>query len=1048
MTIMHRVLKFRWGAILILSCCWFLGRSATAQSATNDMFSSAKILPASGEISVSNLGATAEPGEPSPLQSSPHATLWYEFRAPTNGIYSVALSISKAPFLMAIFEGDAWGSLRLLGATPARLDSTTELVVAVEKGVVYRIQIDSLRPAQGSFTLRTVFNAGTPPANDLFANRIHLDGLTNRVTGTTTGASMSRGDPAKRSGSVWYAWLVPQSGMMAYRWLAGSNNDVLLATGRDPGTFRYPSEVTGMGLTEGETILICIASYSTAGGAFDFELGVAPAPHLTLDSESVLVSEGTPAEVTAHYTGAGDGSFQWYHDEQSVDGETNLNLRLPAVTADLAGFYRLVASNEFGLATSAVVNVQTRLPGAAAIDGLPTEVSVLEGAPVLLSPSRVGGTPPLAIWWERSLPGGWVAATLTNWAYELPSSTWEDTGLYRLTVSNQVAVETKVVQLVVDTSPQPPVVLAQPEFLNVLAGAPVEVPVLVSGHFPSVFYWRTNGVEVSEQPMAAFNPGALPPGTTLLLEGTVSNSAGATPIAPITVTVVGTPLYREDFEGNPASTPWSGAAAIWTSRYGQGEARLTKKDQTALLPAGAGDLAIGWDVWAVGSWDGSSGQYGVDLVQLTLGTNIVFRSGFSNNDGEGIPGSLDFRYFSRQPYPAEYGEGEFDPRAGAIGIDPVETERLGISSLYRLRHKVAWGGGSLPMRIQTLGLTDEWVHIDNLYVTTLPKDLAWIRPKAKAVVVPESAEEAVLEIVREGRVDLPVTVRYAITGHGAVASRDFIGGNGSVTLQPGVTSAFIHVPIITHPLPSRSKDFGVWLLDAGTNGVFSETPFIGVSILDDQASLTLVSLTNSIPEGVYAQVATVKRTGDLRLEQLVELAVVSETHLGTTRISHWAGGTNTMTNILYMHFLPGSNIAVDPDPSSFPGFVKPATNALPYSKLQAVSDSEPDLPTDYRVVLQWPVLPASEPGQELRFTVLDNDLTPALRTFSLTPQKPKGTVLITSTIAPKRMRIGVESSENMREWTLRGAVGSNKLLLLTDAPGTHHRFYRLVLSPY
>jgi hypothetical protein len=79
-------------------------------------------------------------------------------------------------------------------------------------------------------------------------------------------------------------------------------------------------------------------------------------------------------------------SYQWQFNGEDIEGQTNAALDLTSVTLDMAGEYRVIASNAFGSATGAVTTVSITRP-TLVFDPTPEETYLTNG----LLKSRVSG---------------------------------------------------------------------------------------------------------------------------------------------------------------------------------------------------------------------------------------------------------------------------------------------------------------------------------------------------------------------------------------------------------------------------------------------------------------------------------------------------------------------------------------------------------------------------------------------------------------------------------------------------------------------------------
>lgn len=1038
-----RVAVFELFLVLVLSICC----DAVAQAPANDAFQNA-ILLSNSPVDGTNARATAESGEPSALPSGAFASVWYQYQQPVEGTLWLHIGPTTAPYQLVVYRGNTLANLQQLLTTSVEPGDFGDLVLHVEAGVTYRISIDSPPPIAGAFTLHHTFYAGTPPANDLFANRTLLTSLTNSVVGSTYNASSEALDPPSYGlgRSLWYEYRVPESGRLVRRGIQANNINHLSYRGDFPLTVNN-YVASGSAVKAGESIYLTVISPGSGGSPFEVLLGVDPSPVLNAASTNKAVTEGTPAILSANYIGSDSVNFQWFKEEQPVPNGTNLVLELGAMTEAQVGTYKLIATSAYGSATSPLMQLTMNLRQAGTVSGLPAQITVHEGAPVQLGPATVSGDPPPALWWERQTAWGWIALGQTNAALLLQPSHWEDAGHYRLSASNAMGSASATIELQVDVTPEPPAILAQPQNLNIPAGSPVEVPILMEGRAPCTFYWRTNGVPVAGQIMPALNPGALPTGTRLVVDGVVSNTAGIATITPFSVQLVGQSIYRQDFEADLDPNQWPTNVIRRSARHGQSEGSLLLSRLSLSLKAATGSLVVGWDGWMVDTWDGEDGQWGVDVVSEQLGGSKVLQTSFSNTDGEWAAGKVDLEYLFMQAFPGNVGEGPFDARTGALGIDVRYLVGLRTPALYRFRHLVNWNSAQIPFVLATSGLSDESLSLDNLYVSLLPSTLAWIRPATTAISVSESAGSAVVRLLREGNTNSPVTVRYAVVGYGAVAGRDFVGGQSSVTFAPGETVATISIPVLPNPTATRTKSLGVWLLDAGAEGVFSATPFVGISLRDDQSQLRLVRNIASIKEGSTAVVGQVIRSGDITVRQSVTLAVTSQSSWGPLHVTGWVGGTNVLTNFVHLYFQTGATSAIAAMPNYYPPFKAPETNALASLSMATRSDSEPELSSAFTVRIASPMDAANPEDEQFSFVIADDDLSNSLKRLTWTVDMVGNNLHFAAAVKPVRFRMTVQSSDDLLHWTTRLELDSQGRGSLPFDRAGKQQFYRTAFLP-
>jgi sugar lactone lactonase YvrE len=141
------------------------------------------------------------------------------------------------------------------------------------------------------------------------------------------------------------------------------------------------------------------------------------------------VDAGGPFMLTARALGSEPLSYQWRFRGTNLPGATSRTLSVTNATPEHAGPYFVVASNAYGVATSALAQVTVIVP-LRVVAGL-TNLAVDEGDDVLLSVTAEG-TPPLSFSWQFN---GLQVASGSNLL--LRAVQLANAGTYRVVVANQ-----------------------------------------------------------------------------------------------------------------------------------------------------------------------------------------------------------------------------------------------------------------------------------------------------------------------------------------------------------------------------------------------------------------------------------------------------------------------------------------------------------------------------------------------------------------------------------------------------------------------------------
>jgi outer membrane protein assembly factor BamB/subtilisin family serine protease len=129
-----------------------------ASSAANDAFASAQQLVGDAPlITTTNLNATSEPRESRVVSGAVGRSLWYEWRAPTNGTFQVSAYSTTADPAIGVYTGDAINNLTSIGTNDdsgiggANLNALVSFTATAD--TVYRILLDTVDTTGGEITL-------------------------------------------------------------------------------------------------------------------------------------------------------------------------------------------------------------------------------------------------------------------------------------------------------------------------------------------------------------------------------------------------------------------------------------------------------------------------------------------------------------------------------------------------------------------------------------------------------------------------------------------------------------------------------------------------------------------------------------------------------------------------------------------------------------------------------------------------------------------------------------------------------------------------------
>jgi hypothetical protein len=131
----------------------FAGTSALAQPANDNFANAISITLASNTVPGSNVGATKEPGEPTPTDTG-GASVWWNWLAPASGVMNINTIGSSFDTILGVYTGSAVNSLTLVAANDDYGGQHTSLVTfSAVVGTTYQIVVDGYGGATGSIVV-------------------------------------------------------------------------------------------------------------------------------------------------------------------------------------------------------------------------------------------------------------------------------------------------------------------------------------------------------------------------------------------------------------------------------------------------------------------------------------------------------------------------------------------------------------------------------------------------------------------------------------------------------------------------------------------------------------------------------------------------------------------------------------------------------------------------------------------------------------------------------------------------------------------------------
>lgn len=189
-----------------------------------------------GSIKGSNAGCSVEGGEPTHAGSR-NRSVWWTYKAPSAGSVTVDTFGSTFDTVLAVYTGNAVGSLTLVGSNDDTAPGTqSQVTFTAEANKRYRIAVDGGSGATGAIKLN--WKHAASPVNDNLVDATVVSGTSGSASGSSIGATRETGEPMHRHAgfpSVWWSWTAPGTGTLRLTTASDRRTVVSVYTGNDAG---------------------------------------------------------------------------------------------------------------------------------------------------------------------------------------------------------------------------------------------------------------------------------------------------------------------------------------------------------------------------------------------------------------------------------------------------------------------------------------------------------------------------------------------------------------------------------------------------------------------------------------------------------------------------------------------------------------------------------------------------------------------------------------------------------------------------------------------
>ena len=197
----------------------------------------------------------------------------------------------------------------------------------------------------------------------------------------------------------------------------------------------------------------------------------------------------TAGSISVVASGDAPLSYQWYKDNNPIDGATSATYTVNSPTGDNAGSYHVVVSNAFGYEASSSVNVSLASASSPSFTVQPvSELTVNEGETLTLTANASGAPTPSYQWQKDSGAGFENISGATFPTLTIPSTTTAAAASYRVIATNGGGNATSGVS-VVSINSQAPAITTEPLPAVVNVGAAITLTSVASGYPAPTYQW-------------------------------------------------------------------------------------------------------------------------------------------------------------------------------------------------------------------------------------------------------------------------------------------------------------------------------------------------------------------------------------------------------------------------------------------------------------------------------------------------------------------------------------------------------------------------------
>jgi uncharacterized repeat protein (TIGR03803 family) len=217
-----------------------------------------------------------------------------------------------------------------------------------------------------------------------------------------------------------------------------------------------------------------------------------PMPAITMEPQSVTVTNSSPATFTMNAADDTTFTYKWYFNTNTLlAGQTTNSLTFASATNNNAGTYTVVVSDSFGSVTSSPAVLTVIVPGIPpSITTQPQNETVLANSPASFTNAASGTTPLYYRWYFNT--NTLVSSGVNDTNFTISSATPAQAGYYSVIVTNLYGSATSTPALLTVNVGTKPAITQQPQNYTVTNGFTATFTNLASGTAPLFFEWYFN----------------------------------------------------------------------------------------------------------------------------------------------------------------------------------------------------------------------------------------------------------------------------------------------------------------------------------------------------------------------------------------------------------------------------------------------------------------------------------------------------------------------------------------------------------------------------